>query len=109
MRPKVAHFALLGLITLAIVASFQAVGTLLVFGLLVGPPATAALLVRRMVPLLVTAIGVGVVAVVSGLLLSFHLDIAGGASMSLMSVVLFFVALALRQGRRLAAARARPT
>ena len=37
---------LLALITLTIVGSFQTVGTLLVFGLLVGPPATAALLVE---------------------------------------------------------------
>ncbi|MEE8489606.1 MAG: metal ABC transporter permease, partial [Acidimicrobiia bacterium] len=46
-RPRVAHAALLGLITLGIVGSFQTVGTLLVLGLLVGPPATAALIVRR--------------------------------------------------------------
>src|SRR3546814_1525797 len=47
LRPGFTHVALLGLVSLAIVSSFEAVGTLLVFGLLVGPPATAALLVRR--------------------------------------------------------------
>ena len=46
-HPRTTHAFLLALITLAIVGSFQTVGTLLVFGLMVGPPATAALLVRR--------------------------------------------------------------
>ena len=40
-RPGLAHIALLSLITISIVGSFQTVGTLLVFGLLVGPPAAA--------------------------------------------------------------------
>ena len=38
---------MLALLTLAIVTSFRAVGTLLVFGLLIAPPATAALLARQ--------------------------------------------------------------
>ncbi len=38
LRPGATHLTLLALIAVAIVASFQAVGTLLVFGLLVGPP-----------------------------------------------------------------------
>ncbi len=46
MRPNWAHTALLVLIAATVIGSFQAVGTLLVFGLLVGPPATAALVAR---------------------------------------------------------------
>ena len=41
LRPGLAHAVLLGLVTLAIVASFHVVGTLLVFGLLIAPPAAA--------------------------------------------------------------------
>ena len=48
LRPGLAHAAMLALLALAVVASFRAVGTLLVFGLLVAPPATATLLVRRL-------------------------------------------------------------
>ena len=43
LRPDLAHVAMLALLALSIVASFRAVGTLLVFGLLVAPPATAML------------------------------------------------------------------
>ena len=41
MRPVAAHAALMVLLAVSIVASFDAIGTLLVFGLLIGPPATA--------------------------------------------------------------------
>ena len=49
-RPQLTHFVLLVLLALAIVASFETVGSLLVFAFLIAPPATASLLVTR-VPL----------------------------------------------------------
>lgn len=97
MAPRWAHFVMLGLITLAIVASFPTVGALLVFGLLVAPPATAALLTRRIPGMMVAAAAFGIVSVFTGLVLSFHLDTAGGATMSFVAVTLFFVVLAVRR------------
>jgi ABC-type Mn2+/Zn2+ transport system permease subunit len=96
LRPALAHWVLLGLITVVIVGSFQTVGTLLVFGLLVGPPATAALLVRRLPMMMLVAALIGVLSVVLGLILSFHLDTAGSATMALIPIVLFFLALTAR-------------
>ncbi len=93
LHPGRTHLALLGLIALAIVSSFQAVGTLLVFGLLVGPPATAALLVRRVWLCMVVAVALGWVAVAVGLVLSYHHGTAAGATMAGVSVGLFFVVL----------------
>jgi ABC-type Mn2+/Zn2+ transport system permease subunit len=89
----VAHVALLVLIALAIVSSFQAVGTLLVFGLLVGPPATAALLVRRVWVCMVLSVALGWLAVLFGLVLSYRYGTAAGATMAGLSVALFFVVL----------------
>ncbi len=97
LRPGMAHALLLGLMTLAIVGSSQTVGTLLVFGLLVGPPATAALVVRRVPTMMATAAGIGVLSVLIGLLVSYHADIAGSATMAIVPVVLFFCVLAYRQ------------
>lgn len=94
LRPGLTHLALLGLIAVAIVSSFQAVGTLLVFGLLVGPPATAALLVRRVWLCMVVAVALGWVAVVLGLVLSYRHGTAAGATMAGTSVAMFFVVLA---------------
>ena len=96
MRPDLAHAALLALLALSIVASFQAIGTLLVFGLLVGPPATASLLARRAPTIMVLSIGFGAIAVVAGLAISFHHSTAGGATIAGLSVAQFFVVLVLR-------------
>ncbi len=93
MRPRLSQAALLGLLSLSIVASFQSIGTLLVFGLLVAPPATASLLVKRVPLIMAVSILLGSLAVVVGLLISFHYGTAGGATMAGISVLLFFIAL----------------
>ena len=97
LHPRAAHALMLALIAVSIVASFQAVGTLLVFGLLVAPPATASLLVRRVPHVMLTGVLVGSVAVVGGLLISFHHDTAASATVSFTAVAIFFVVLAGRE------------
>ncbi len=96
LRPRLAHAALLGLITVAIVGSFQTVGTLLVFGLLVGPPATAALLVRRVPVMMVLGAMIGIASVVTGLVVSYHADTSASATIAVVPIVLFFVVLTIR-------------
>ena len=96
LRPRLAHAALFGLMAVAIVASFQAVGSMLVFAFLVAPPSTAAMLVRRIPAIMVTAVALGTIAVVVGLLISYHHDTASGATMALGTVVLFLAALVVR-------------
>ena len=100
LHPALAHAALMVLLATAIVASFQAIGTLLVFGLLIGPPATAGLLVRRVPLMMVTAVALGAVAVVAGLVVSFHHDTAGGATIAGLAVAEFFVVLAAQEAVR---------
>ena len=99
MRPGIAHVALLTLITLGIVGSFQTVGTLLVFGLLIGPPAAAALIVRRVPAMMVMAVSLGLLSVVIGLILGYYLDISPSASMSLVAIAIFFSTLVIRSLR----------
>ncbi len=96
LRPRLAHAAMLALIMVTIVGSFQTVGTLLVFGLLVGPAATAALLVRRVPAMMATAAAIGVFSVVVGLIVSFHANTSGSATMAVVPIVLFFLVLAVR-------------
>lgn len=97
MRPNLAHGALLALLALSIVASFQAIGTLLVFGLLVGPPATASLLVRRVPPIMGLSMLLGGLCVIGGLVVSFHYGTAGGATIAAFSVALFFFVFIARE------------
>ena len=97
-RPRLTETVLLGLIALTVVSGFQAVGSLLVFGLIVGPPAAASLVARRVPAMMLMAALLGMTAVVAGLVLSYHLDTAAGAMMSGLAVLEFFVVLAVRDG-----------
>lgn len=103
MRPGFTHAALLALIALAVIGSYQSVGTLLVFGLLVGPPAVASLLSRSVVQMMMVAAVVGVISVWLGLTISYHFDTAASATMALVPIVLFFALLGAKNATRLLA------
>ncbi len=105
MHPGATHAALLVLIAAAVIGSYQAVGTLLVFGLLVGPPATAALIARTVPRMMLTAAGISVVSVWLGLIISYHGGTAGSATMALVPIVLFFIVLSVK---RLTLSRSEP-
>ncbi len=94
LRPGIAHVAMLILLSLTVVASFRVVGTLLVFGFLVAPPATAVLLVRRVPVAMAVAVLFGWLAVVLGLAVSYHADTAASATVAGVAVGQFFVVLA---------------
>ena len=97
MRPQLAQTAMLALLALSIVAGFEAIGTLLIVGLLVGPPATASLFVHRVPMIMLTSIGLGSLAVIAGLVVSFNHGTAGGATIAGFSVLQFFVVLLIRE------------
>jgi manganese/iron transport system permease protein len=100
LKPQLAHVALLSLVTVSIVGSFRTVGTLLVFGLLVGPPATAALLVRRVPTMMAAAAGIGALSVALGLIVSYYANTSGSATMAMIPILIFFVTLAVKSLRR---------
>lgn len=94
------HRLMLALVAGTVVVSFQAVGSLLVFGMLLAPAGTAALVTRRIGSMMAVAMLVGVVSTYIGLSCSYHFDLAAGASVVLSSVVIFFVVLVARSLRR---------
>lgn len=96
LNPRFAHLLMLTLIALATVVSFQVVGTLLVFGLLIGPPATAALLVQDKASIsliMIVASLLGCTEIYLGLLISWHASTAAGATITLLSAAIFFATL----------------
>lgn len=101
MNPRRTHVALLALIALAIIGSYQSVGTLLVLGLLIGPPAVASLLVKTIPRLMLTAGIIGIASVWLGLTLSYYWGTAGSATMALVPVVLFFAVMGIKELRTL--------
>ncbi len=108
MRPNRAHAALLVLIAAAVIGSYQAVGTLLVFGLLVGPPATAALIARTIPRMMLIATVIAIASVWAGLIISYHINTAGSATMALVPIAVFFVVLTITRTRQRIHAIRRP-
>lgn len=104
------EYILLILVALTIVVSVQAVGIILVVAMLVTPAAAAQLLTTRFARLMGLAVAFGVGGAVTGLYLSYWLDVASGASIVLVETALFLVVLALnpRGGLLRRAQRARP-
>lgn len=96
-RPGLTHALMLVLVGMSIVVSFRTVGTLLVFAFLVAPPAAASLVARRVPTMMATAVGLGAVAVVVGLLASYHGGTPASASIAVAAVLEFFVVLAVRE------------
>ena len=93
------HVIMLTLVAITIVASFQTVGTLLVLGMLIAPPATGALLSRRLSTMIIIAAVSGSIATYAGLLISYHADLAAGASIVLSAVALFAFTATVREFR----------
>ncbi|MGZ6986924.1 MAG: metal ABC transporter permease [Ilumatobacteraceae bacterium] len=90
------HAIMLAMVATTVVVSFQAVGTLLVFGMLIAPAGAGALLARRVGAMIAWAIGIGSVSVYIGLLLSYHYDFSAGATVVFVTVCAFFVVLTIQ-------------
>ena len=88
---RVFHNAMLTMIAITVVASFQTVGTLLVLGMLIAPAATGALFARRISTMMLAAAIVGSASTYIGLLLSYNFNLAAGASIVLTAVFIFAV------------------
>lgn len=87
------HFGLTAAVTLTIIASMQAVGVVLVVSLLIGPGITAYLLVKELHQMMVYGALIGVLSSVSGLYISYYLNVPSGASIVLVVTGLFLLSL----------------
>lgn len=92
---------------LTVTACLPSVGGLLVYSLLINPAAAAYQLTYRLGRLFMLAAVFGVVACEGGLFLAWKLDVPAGASIVLVSSLLFLVAVAFSPKRRAGAATAK--
>ncbi|KQM44876.1 manganese/iron transport system permease protein [Microbacterium testaceum StLB037] len=97
LRPRVAQTVLVGLVTLAVVASYQAVGSLLVVGLLVAPAVAARQWTERIPSTMVLAAAIGALAVAVGLVVSWHAATAAGATIAATAIAAAGVSWLLRR------------
>lgn len=88
-RPVLLHYLLMGLVAVTVVAAFHAVGAILVIALMIGPPAAALLLARRMPTYLLGSLLFGVLSAVPGYGMARLLDVSIAGSMATMVGVLF--------------------
>ncbi|HEX5376781.1 MAG TPA: metal ABC transporter permease [Solirubrobacterales bacterium] len=106
VSPALADAALLALLAAATVVAVQGLGNLLVVAVFVGPAAAARRLTDRMLPTMLLATALAVLAGVGGLYLSYYAGTAGGASVAAAIVAAYLLSLPL--GGWLAARRQGP-
>jgi ABC-type Mn2+/Zn2+ transport system permease subunit len=97
VRVGAIELALMLVLAVAVVVGFRVVGSLLVLGLLIAPPAAAGLLTRRLPAMMALGALFAAISAPLGLLVSWHLDVAAGASIVLVAVGIFLGVLLLRR------------
>ncbi len=84
------EYLLLVLVALTVVVLIRVAGIILVLALLTAPSATAGLLTSDLKKRMALAVGIGVVCCMSGLYISYTLNIASGATVIIVSVIAYF-------------------
>jgi ABC-type Mn2+/Zn2+ transport system permease subunit len=97
---------MLVLLALTVVVSLQTVGVGLAAAMLVTPAATAFLLVRRLVPMMLLAALFGALSAIIGLYASWWLDVVSGSAIVLTATMFFILAFAFSPRRALLSRRA---
>lgn len=80
---------LIGLIAVSIVVSLQTVGVTLMVAMLITPAATASMLTHRLPRMMAIAAVIAVFSGISGLYLSYYLNLASGAAIVLICTAIF--------------------
>jgi zinc transport system permease protein len=91
------YYVLLIMIAVAVVMCIKVIGIVLVSALLILPAATAQMWFRDYRAVIAGSIVFSLVSVFSGLLISYYLNLASGATIVLLGTLLFAVSGALRQ------------
>lgn len=87
------HYALMSMVSLTTVASFDHVGAILVVALLIAPPATAYLLTDQFPRMLGITVVLGILVAITGYFLAAWLDASIAGGMSTMAGIFFALVL----------------
>jgi manganese/zinc/iron transport system permease protein len=101
--PAVIHYALMTLVSLTAVGSFDAVGSILVVAFMIAPPSAAYLLTDRLSRMLLYSALIGIISAISGYWLANILDASIAGSMATMTGVSFLIVYLLAPERGLLA------
>ena len=87
------RYLLMILLAVTVVVSLQTVGVGLVAALLVTPAAAASLLTRRLSMMMIVSAAIGVFSSLTGLFVSYYLNVSTGASIVLICTAIFILIL----------------
>jgi len=90
--PILVHYSLMSVVSVTAVGAFSAVGSILVVALMIGPPATAYLLVDRLGPMLWLSAVIAALGAVLGYGVAYLFDVSIAGSMAATCGLLFSVA-----------------
>lgn len=103
LSPGLIHYALMTLVSVTAVGAFDAVGSILVVGLMIGPPAAAYLLTDRLSTMIVLSAAIGAASAISGYWLAHVLDASIAGSMATMIGTAFSLVFLLAPDRGIVA------
>ncbi|KQW31392.1 zinc ABC transporter permease [Rhizobium sp. Root274] len=92
-RGSLYHFAFLLLVVINLVASFQALGTLMAVGLMMLPAAIAQLWARTLPGMMAVSAVTAIVSSYIGLIASFHFELASGPTIILTAACLYGISI----------------
>ena len=93
MKPVLIHYMLMSLVSMTAVASFEAVGSILVVAFMIGPPITAYLLTDKLKVMIGLSIVLGAVASVAGFHFARLFDISIAGSIAVAIGIIFLLTL----------------
>ena len=105
--PGLVHYLFMTLVSVTAVGAFDAVGSILVVALMIGPPATAFLITDRLGRMILLSCAIGAMSAVSGYWLSYLFDVSVAGSMATMTGVWFATAFLVAPERGMVAVRRR--
>jgi zinc/manganese transport system permease protein len=102
LSPRLIGTLFLAVTALAVAQSVQIVGVLLVFALMVGPPAAAQLLTNRVIPGILLSAALALAEAWLGIVVAWHTDWPTSFSIVVLSALVYFAAIAMTRRRRAA-------
>lgn len=99
--PSLIHYALMFMVSLTAVGSFQSVGSILVVAFMIGPPATAYLMTNDVKRMLLYGALLGAFNAVAGFQISSVLDVSIAGSMAVVTGLTFLVVFIVQPQRGL--------
>lgn len=103
------YYVFMGLVSITTVASFDAVGAIMVVAMLIAPAASAYLWTDNLVVMIIVSGGLGVISAVTGYYVATWLDTSISGSMALATGIVFMISFIFSPKHRLLSKYVRPS